>query len=398
MHGLNKILKKLIIDGTGRSRYLLSVIGLSMAVLLMLTAVQLQSNYHDLLTAKSNQDSIANFLVLNKSLTDQTLGATGITDTEIKDLSNQPFTNAVGLLSPSRFKASIQSYSERFPFYTDIAFESVPDAFIDVTSKDWKWDESVPFVPIIAPNMFLDFYNFQFSFSQNLPQLTHEVVKMIVFKVNLYGPNGNITLKGKVVGFSDRITSLLVPENFMRWGNAHFSKGDSVKPSRVIIKTTDPGNPALQKYLQSNHLETDAEKTRFSRYRQIVDAVVGIAGFSGLVMLVFALLIFTLFIQLTIASSKDEIALLLILGASPKQMSRFLIRQFFPINVWIIFSALLCVTILQYMAMGLLEKQHIYIAAFPSFSIFLAAFLMLLVIWLVNLLTIKSYLRKTTQS
>ena len=176
------------------------------------------------------------------------------------------------------------------------------------------------------------------------------------------------------------------------------SKGDSVKPSRVIIKTTDPGNPALQKYLQSNHLETDAEKTRFSRYRQIVDAVVGIAGFSGLVMLVFALLIFTLFIQLTIASSKDEIALLLILGASPKQMSRFLIRQFFPINVWIIFSALLCVTILQYMAMGLLEKQHIYIAAFPSFSIFLAAFLMLLVIWLVNLLTIKSYLRKTTQS
>ena len=398
MHGLNKILKKLIIAGTGRSRYLLSVIGLSMAVLLMLTAVQLQSNYHDLLTAKSNQDSIANFLVLNKSLTDQTLGATGITDTEIKDLSNQPFTNAVGLLSPSRFKASIQSYSERFPFYTDIAFESVPDAFIDVTSKDWKWDESVPFVPIIAPNMFLDFYNFQFSFSQNLPQLTHEVVKMIVFKVNLYGPNGNITLKGKVVGFSDRITSLLVPENFMRWGNAHFSKGDSVKPSRVIIKTTDPGNPALQKYLQSNHLETDAEKTRFSRYRQIVDAVVGIAGFSGLVMLVFALLIFTLFIQLTIASSKDEIALLLILGASPKQMSRFLIRQFFPINVWIIFSALLCVTILQYMAMGLLEKQHIYIAAFPSFSIFLAAFLMLLVIWLVNLLTIKSYLRKTTQS
>ena len=398
MHGLNKILKKLIIAGTGRSRYLLSVIGLSMAVLLMLTAVQLQSNYHDLLTAKSNQDSIANFLVLNKSLTDQTLGATGITDTEIKDLSNQPFTNAVGLLSPSRFKASIQSYSERFPFYTDISFESVPDAFIDVTSKDWKWDESVPFVPIIAPNMFLDFYNFQFSFSQNLPQLTHEVVKMIVFKVNLYGPNGNITLKGKVVGFSDRITSLLVPENFMRWGNAHFSKGDSVKPSRVIIKTTDPGNPALQKYLQSNHLETDAEKTRFSRYRQIVDAVVGIAGFSGLVMLVFALLIFTLFIQLTIASSKDEIALLLILGASPKQMSRFLIRQFFPINVWIIFSALLCVTILQYMAMGLLEKQHIYIAAFPSFSIFLAAFLMLLVIWLVNLLTIKSYLRKTTQS
>jgi hypothetical protein len=94
------------------------------------------------------------------------------------------------LLTPSRFKASIQSASDRFPFFTDIAFESVPNDFIDVTSKDWKWSENALFVPIIAPNMFLDFYNFQFSFSQNLPQLTHAVVKMIVFKVNLYGPNG----------------------------------------------------------------------------------------------------------------------------------------------------------------------------------------------------------------
>jgi hypothetical protein len=395
MHGLNKILKKLITAGTGRSRFIFSIVGLSIAVLLMLTAVQLQSNYHDLLTAKSNQDSIANFLVLNKSLTDQTMGATSLSDAEIKDLANQPFTNAVGLLSPSRFKASIQSYSERFPFYTDIAFESVPDAFIDVNSKDWKWDESAPFVPIIAPNMFLDFYNFQFSFSQNLPQLTHEVVKMIVFKINLYGPNGNVTMQGKVVGFSDRITSLLVPENFMRWGNAHFSKGESIKPSRVIIKTTDPGNPALLKYLQSKQLVTDAEKTRFSRYRQIVDTVVGIAGFSGFVMLVFALLIFTLFIQLTIASSKEEIALLLQLGASPKQMSRFLIRQFFPVNLWIILAALCSVMILQYLAMGFLLKQHIYIAAFPSMATFLAACLILLVIWLVNRFTIKSYLRKS---
>ena len=395
MHGLNKILKKLITAGTGRSRFIFSIVGLSIAVLLMLTAVQLQSNYHDLLTAKSNQDSIANFLVLNKSLTDQTMGATSLSDAEIKDLANQPFTNAVGLLSPSRFKASIQSYSERFPFYTDIAFESVPDAFIDVNSKDWKWDESARYVPIIAPNMFLDFYNFQFSFSQNLPQLTHEVVKMIVFKINLYGPTGTVTLQGKVVGFSDRITSLLVPENFMRWGNAHFSKGESIKPSRVIIKTTDPGNPALLKYLQSKQFVTDAEKTRFSRYRQIVDTVVGIAGFSGFVMLVFALLIFTLFIQLTIASSKEEIALLLQLGASPKQMSRFLIRQFFPVNLWIILAALCSVMILQYLAMGFLLKQHIYIAAFPSMATFLAACLILLVIWLVNRFTIKSYLRKS---
>ena len=46
-------------------------------------------------------------------------------------------------------------------------------------------------------------------------------------------------------------------------------------------------------------------------------------------MLLFALLIFTLFIQLTIASCKEEIALLVTLGAAPKQLQQFLMKQFF---------------------------------------------------------------------
>jgi hypothetical protein len=394
MDGLNQLLKKLIRSGTGRKSFVTAVIGLSVAMLLILTAVQIQADYNELLVGKSNRDSIANFLVLNKSLTDQTIGATTLSDSDINDLKKQPFVESVGLLSPSRFKASLQSYSDRFPFYTDIAFESVPDDFIDVSSKDWKWTETSAFVPIIVPNMFLDFYNFQFSFSQNLPQLTHQVVKMVVFKVNLYGPNGVVSFNGRVVGFSDRISSLLVPEEFMRWGNAHFGKNQDAKPSRVIIKTNNPGNPELVKYLNEKNLVTDAEKTRFSRYRQIVDIVVNISWLSGAVMLVFALLIFTLFIQLTIASSKAEIFLLITLGASPVQLRKFLMRQFFPVNLLIIGIALLIVSSLQLLIHQLLSKQNIFIPAWPSVYIFLTAIVVLLIIWWVNRVNIKNYIAR----
>jgi hypothetical protein len=245
MGELHFLLKKLIRAGAGRKRFFMAVIGLSIAMLLILAAVQIQADYNDLLHSKSNQDSVANFLVLNKTLNDQNIGATALSDEEINDLKKQVFVESTGSLTPSRFKASIQSSSDRFPFFTDIAFESVPKDFIDVTSKDWKWDENAAFVPIIAPNMFLDFYNFQFSFSQNLPQLTQQVVKMIVFKVNIYSPNGLVTFNGKVVGFSDRISSLLVPQEFMDWGNTHFGKNQDAKPSRIIIRTKDPGNPQL---------------------------------------------------------------------------------------------------------------------------------------------------------
>ena len=391
MKGLTFLLNKLIRTAAGRNRFVMAIVGLSFAMLLILAAVQIQANYSELLHSKTNQDSVANFLVLNKILNDRNLGAMALSDNDIADLQNQPFVEKLGLLTPSSFKASIQSASDRFPFYTDIAFEAVPNEFIDVMTKDWKWDENAAFVPIIAPNMFLDFYNFQFSFSQNLPKLTQQVVKMIVFKLNVYGPNGPLTFNGRVVGFSDRISSLLVPDAFMHWGNTNFGKTKTAGASRVIIRTNDPGNPTLVKYLKEKSLTTDADKTRFSRYRQVVDIVVNISWITGAVMLLFALLIFTLFIQLTIATCKDEIYLLITLGTSPRQLRRFLMRRFFPVNILIICLSLLIISGLQFAAHSWLGVQHIYVSAFPSIFTIVSAFIILLVIWLVNRITINKY-------
>lgn len=385
------LLKKLIRTGVGRTRFSMAIIGLSVALLLLLTAVQVQVNYNNLLHSKNNRDSIANFLVVNKTLNDQNLGNAVITPSEISELKQQPFVESVGLLTPSQFKASIQSASDRFPFYTDIAFESVPDEFIDVTSKDWKWDSGAAFIPIIAPNLFLDFYNFQFSFSQNLPQLTPEVVKMILFKVNVYSSEGMRTFNGRVVGLSDRISSLLVPQGFMDWANKSSGKAVEARPSRVIIRTTDAGHPAMAPYLKSKGLSTDTDKMRFSKYRQVVDLVVRISGVTGVILLLFAMLVFTLFIQLTIASCKEEITLLITLGASPGQLRRFLMKQFFPVNIFMITASLVLVAMLQYWAHTGLAKQNIFLPAMLSLCTFFAAIALLLLIWYVNRVTIHKY-------
>lgn len=393
---LNHLLKKLIRTGAGRGRFIAGFVGLTVAMLLILAAVQIQANYNDLLNSKSNQDSVANFLVLNKQLTDRNLGATGLSDADVSGLKAQSFVESVGLLTPSRFKASIQSSSNRFPFFTDIAFESVPKDFIDVNSKDWKWEEGTALVPIIAPNMFLDFYNFQFSFSQNLPQLTQEVVKMIIFRINVYDADGRVTsFDGRVVGFSDRISSLLVPQEFMDWGNHRFGNNQQAKPSRVIIRTKDAGNPELVNYLKQQGLVTDADKTRFSRYRQVVDIVVRIAGITGVFLFLFAMLVFTLFIQLTIASCRDEIRLLVTLGASPRQLKKFLMRRFFPVNLIIIFVCLLLIGLLQYGAHAWLAQQHIFIQPFPSLWTIACAAGILLLVWFVNRAAIVRYVTRT---
>jgi hypothetical protein len=384
MKQLHSILKKLIRNSAGRTKFTVAVVGMSVAAFLLLTAVQIQVDYNQLLYSKSSKDSVANFLVINKVLTDANLGNTTLDDSIINDISKQPFTEAVGILTPSKFKASIQSNSSRFPFYTDIAFESVPAAFIDVNDATWTWNEQADFVPIIIPTMFLDMYNFQFSLSQNLPQLTPAIVKMIVLKVNIYGPNGTTSFNGKIVGFSDRISSMLVPQEFMQWGNKQFASDISGKSSRIIIRTKDPGNPLLSQYLEQHQLTTDSDKTRFSKYRKVVDAVVVISGATGTLMLIFALLVFSLFIQLTIASCKEEISLLILLGASPTQLKKFIMKQFFPANVWMISIALLAVTVLQYFIYQFLSNQHIVLPSIISGYTIGSALLLLGVLWWVN--------------
>lgn len=390
----NNILKKIIKTASGRLRLLLAIIGLSAALLLILSAVQLQANYNDLLHNKSNQDSVANFLVVNKQLNNANYGNTTLSAAAIEDLKKQPFVDAVGILTPSRFKASIQSYSSQFPFYTDISFESVPAAFIDVDSSQWHWASGEEIVPMIAPNLFLDFYNFQFSLSQNLPQLTQEIVKMIVFKVNIQTPNGMVSLKGKVVGFSDRITSLLVPESFMHRANTQYATDNALQPSRVVIRTKDPGNPALVQYLKAHQLTTDADKTRFSKYRQIVNMVVRISWITGIILLLFALLIFSLFIQLTIASCKEEIQLLITLGATPKQLRQFLMWRFFPPNIFIMMGAVLIIGLLQYWVASWLQQQYMFISHILSAYTFATALVFLVVLWIVNFVTIQHYIQK----
>ena len=218
---------------------------------------------------------------------------------------------------------------------------------------------------------------------------------MLVFKVTIQTPNGPLSMNGRVVGLSNRISSMLVPQTFMDWANKRFANSQgSNASSRVVIRTKDPGNPILVKYLKDNGLTTDADKTRFSKYRQVVDFVVNISGITGVLLLAFALLIFTLFIQLTIASCKDEIALLLLMGTSPKQLRRFLMRRFYPPNIWMALIGLILISATQYWLYHLLKDKQIFLSAWISGYTVVAAIIILAVIAYVNDQSIKKWLRQ----
>lgn len=389
---LNHLLKKIIKTANGSGRLVLAVIGLAIAMLLILAAVQLQANYNSLLYSKTNQDSVANFLVVNKPINDANVNASTLSDSEINNLKQQPFIDEIGILTPSRFKVQFEVASSHFPMTSDVFFESVPQKFLDVNVKEWQWNEQRDFVPVIIPSSFLDMYNFGFAASQGMPQITPEILKAIPCNINVLTPLGTKTYAARLVGFSNRITSIIVPQEFNDFANKNYGTS-SAKPARVVIRTKDPGDPKLTEYLKKNNLTTDEDKTRFSKYRRIVAIVVNISWATGAAMLMFALLVFTLFIQLTIASARQEITLLITLGTSPKQLQSFLMRRFFPVNIIITLAVLGVLSVAQYFLKNYLQTQNIYIMPYISWVTGGAAVLILVVLWLVNYSTIKKYIK-----
>jgi cell division protein FtsX len=243
--------------------------------------------------------------------------------------------------------------------------------------------------------MLLDMWNFGFAQSQNLPQLSQDLVKNLPVQIDIQTPNGVVNYYGKVVGFSDRISSVLVPQSFMSWANEKFGTNNNVQPSRVIIQTKNAADKQLTDYLSKHNLSTSAEKTRFEKYRGIINAVVAISWITGGLMFLFALLIFTLFIQLTVASAKEEIILLITIGAAPKQLQRFLIKRLIPSNFISIVSALIIVGVLQYTLQKILVSQNVFISQYISYYTITAAIILFVLLMLTNIHSIKKYIRHT---
>lgn len=394
MHPFFQLLKKIIQTGIGKSRLIMATAGLGIAMVLLLIAIQAHTNFNQLLYGRQNQNESADFLVVNKKITNAMMGQSDksmFTQEELQTIKQQSFVEAAGYITSSQFKVTAAAPGE-LQFYTDMFFESVPDSFIDVKNEEWKWQEGDGAIPIILPNDFLNLYNFGFALSQDLPQVSQETVKNLPVKITVSRGLLSSQFTGHIVGFSDRISSFLVPAAFMDWANNRYGNGKAAAPSRIVIKTSDPANPALVKFLDDHGYTTNQDKIKYSKTKLIVQTIVSVIGFFGIVLLLFALLVFSMFIQLIIASCKKEIQLLVMLGTAPAQLRRYLLRQFVPLYVVTGIVAVLLVAVLQWVAARALAAHEMVVSPWPGIGMWIAAVVILLLVYFVNNRTIRKYL------
>lgn len=393
----NEILQKIIHTGVGRGRFWMASVGLGIAMLLILVALQVHTNFNELLYGRRNQNERADYLVVNKKITNDMMGRPELTvfrPEELKDIAAQPFVEDFSIITAAQYNVRLEA--DQLGFSTLAFFESVPDTFIDVKSDDWKWQEGETLVPIIVPRDFTNMFNFGFALGNNMPQFSEETIKTLSPGIVISQGMRTASFRGRIVGFSDRISTVLVPQTFMDWANGIYGTGAAKAPSRIILKTKDPSSTVLTSYLEEHKYVTDEEKTKYSKIRGIVQIIVSAVGFFGLVLLMFALLVFSMFIQLVIESYRNEIRLLITLGASPGQLQRYLLRQFIPMYLVTGVIAFAAVTGLQWWASGLLGKRNMFVSEWPGIMAVVATVAILGLVYLVNWMAVRKHIAEHT--
>lgn len=293
-------------------------------VVIILLGVQFYQDYQ----ALDSEDSFmkADYLIVNKrigAMSSLTGKENTFTASEIDELNEEAFVEHLGAFTPSSYSVRAQFDVDGFVnFSTDMFFESVPDQFVDVKSDDWDYHVGEKEIPIILPKNYLDLYNFGYAQGKGLPKLSEGILGAMKLKVQINGNGNNDTFSGRIVGFSSRLNTILVPEKFMNWANQQYASQDAPKePTRLIMEVNNPADDRITSYLQDRGYETDEDKLDASKTTFVLRVIVSIVMVVGVVISMLSFYILMLSVFLLVQKNSSKLENLLLIGYSPGRVA-----------------------------------------------------------------------------
>jgi len=384
-----KLLRQHISIGQLAGFFLANLFGM----MIVLLSVQF---YKDIIPVFTEGDSFMkkDFIIATKKIS--TLGSfAGKNNTfsaeDIADLKKQSFTKTIGAFTPSQFKVSAGLGMQEVGIHlsTDMFFESVPDEFVDIKLDKWHFDEATHTIPIIIPRNYLNLYNFGFAQSRSLPKLSEGLMSLIQMDIMMRG-NGRVEqYKGNIVGFSNRLNTILVPQSFMEWANKNFAPNAEAQPARLIIEVSNPADSSIAGYFQKKGYETEDGKLDAGKTTYFLRLIVGIVLGVGLFISILSFYILMLSIFLLLQKNTTKLESLLLIGYSPNRVA--LPYQILTVGLNIV-VLLLSIGLVTWLRSYYIESIRLLFPQLETGSLWAAigmGILLFLIVSIINILAVK---------
>ena len=343
--------------------------------------------YRDVLPVFTQGDSFmsADYLIVSKRISTATTlsgRSSSFTSAEEAEVREQKFARKVGTFTSTEYKADARMGVNGVPVLSsELFFESVPDGFVDVPLDQWKWQEGDD-VPIILPRSYINMYNFGFAQSRSLPKISDGLVGMIDFRIFIHGNGRQNEFRGRVIGFSNRLNSILVPQSFMDWSNETYAPGMKSDPTRLIVEVGNPTDTHISQFVESKGYEVEDDKLNSEKTTYFLKMVVTLVMGVGLVISSLSFYILMLSIYLLVQKNSSKLENLLLIGYSPQKVALPYQVLTAALNILVLVLALTVVFIVRGQYMEAIETLFPAIdegSMLPSVAVGLALFILITV-------------------
>ena len=352
---------------------------------LIIVGIALQF-YLDLRPIFNDEESFvkSDYLVVTRKVTgmDALMGGSEISEAEVADIEAQPWVRRVGRFTASDYevRAAVALGSSGAAMTTQLFFESIPAEFLDVKSAEWRFDERNPVIPVIVSKDYLSLYNFGFAAAQGMPKISEGMAGMIPLQFTISGNGLSQSFSGRIVGFSARVNTILVPEEFMHWSNSRFGSGSAAGASRLIVEVNAPGDIKIEQYIADHNFEVAGDKANSNKAGYLFTIAVSVVAAVGVLISLLSFFVLILSIMLLLQKNTKKLQDLLQLGYTPMQVSGYYIRLVLRVNDAVLILALVLIFVARLIYLPMLEPLGIEAAS--------TALTIVAVIGLVALITI----------
>ena len=326
---------------------------IGMAVIL--AGIQIYSDLSPMLTGEKSL--IGNdYMIISRPI-ERVGGETPkISEAEIEALRGEAFVENLGIFASSKFRVDGGIEFKGKQLSTMMFVESVPNEFIDVDSEEWNYEEGDNIVPIILPRNYLNLYNFGFSQTQGLPNITEEMIKRVEISLRIVGNGHTDYYSGYVVGFSDRLNTILVPMSFMTWANDYYSEDYSGDATRLILEVQNPSAPEVVEYMAEHNFVAEDKPSESNKALFLLQVCVAVIVCIGAVFSLLSIIILTLSIYLLLQKNVTKLENLVLIGYKPSYVAMPYILMTMILNVSIYLISIVLVSYGQGMYMGYIGK------------------------------------------
>ncbi|MBU3659659.1 MAG: FtsX-like permease family protein [Flavobacteriales bacterium] len=328
------MIRKLLFNHQDKKQLYIALLGVFIGITFLVTSVHYLLRVSEF--GKDSEIVGANILVIQRKVTSSStlnLTKTDFELEEIEQMKKEPFIEDVQAVVSNNFRVWLELNEKRIPpFKTDVFIQAVDKKFLDVKSDKWKWKKGDRFVPIIMPRDFIVMLN-TFMSASGIPQISDELALDINFKLRISNGQKEEWVDSKIIGFTNEIPALLVPEEFMNYANANFSDGSEANITQVMIEGKEGEFGKLEAYMDEHGLESRNAQVVVSRLKSIVGTLFGVISGISVIAVLLSGLVLIQYLQLLMTHNKYEIRTLLRLGFAPKELINAFFSYFLKLFV-----------------------------------------------------------------